>query len=335
MTTDVTTDVLGPLDADFAERLRASPEGMRAGLQHAVTRGRDAWTGSFPDLVDALVSVARVDLCLARLVEGHADGLRILAEASCPEREGTYGVWASRSAGTGLAVDREERGWHVAGELRFASGIDLIDRALVSATYGDNHHVLLDISASLVAADRSSWPTTAMDASRSFTVTLDAEVPDTDQVGDIDFYLGRPGFVVGGLGVAAVWVGGAQHVADLVATSASRFPLSPLQHRRLGVIEQTVWQATALVTSAAGQLDDLTAEQTTRVVGQTRTAVVVACDHIIAEAALVAGPAGLSQDVRLARTLQDLALYVRQHHLDRELANLGERAIQERSVLAR
>ena len=147
-----------------------------------------------------------MDLALARLVEGHADALRIIDQAGCSPAAGVYGVWASRSAGTGVrAEDASTAAGNSAGELRFASGIGLIDRALVPGWVDEDHHLLFDIDASAAVADESTWRTAAMDASRSFTVVLD--VDGGEPVGPTDFYLQRPGFVVGGLCVAAVWAG--------------------------------------------------------------------------------------------------------------------------------
>ena len=94
------------------------------------------WTGPLDQLVTALHEVARVDLALARLVEGHADAMRILAQAGAVAGPGVYGVWASRSAGTGAAAVGEGGRWRLTGEVRFASGIGLIDRALVPGWVG-------------------------------------------------------------------------------------------------------------------------------------------------------------------------------------------------------
>ena len=48
------------------------------------------------------------------------------------------------------------------------------------------------------------------------------------------------------------------------------------------------------------------------------------------EATRVVGPAGLSGTARLARTVADLTIYVRQHHLDLTLESLGRDALRDR-----
>jgi hypothetical protein len=327
----------GLLSGITAERVRGSADGMRAGLRELAARGRDVWTGDLTALVEVLAEVARVDLALARLTEGHADGLRILAQAGREPREGVYGVWASRSAGTGVKAARDPEasgadGWHLDGELRFASGIDLIDRALLPGWLDHDHHQLFDIPADAVRPDYTSWPTTAMDASRSFTGVVEQRCSVEDQVGEINFYLERPGFVVGGLAVAAVWAGGAQQLVDLVANGTRAFTPGAHQLRRLGAMEQAAWLARTAVASAARRLPDLTRDEVAREISHARVAVVDCCERVDDEAAKVVGPGGLSRNVRLVRARDDLAIYIRQLHADGELERLGVQALDEPEV---
>jgi hypothetical protein len=317
-----TTDLVAGLDGDD---LRSGDDPMRKGIAEVVARGAEAWTGPFPQLVAALHEVARTDLALARIVEGHADAMRILDQAGGSPEPGVYGVWASRSAGTGAAAVPEGDGrWRLTGEVRFASGIGLIDRALVPGWTDDGHHLLLDVLAASATADRSTWQTAAMDASRSFSVTVD--VAELEPVGPPNFYLDRPGFVVGGLGVAAVWAGGIHQLVDLVTTGLARFDPTPHQLRRVGVMEQARWEAEGAVRLA---VDAVASERPgwEHDVAHARTAVATAADRALDEAAKVVGPGGLSRNGRLARAIADLGIYVRQHHLDGELEQAGRRAL--------
>ena len=323
----MSSDLTGFLTSVDTMKLRASSVEMKAALNAAADAGGPVWTGPLEALVAALSEVGRVDLCLARLVEGHADALRILDEAGATPGEGVYGVWASRSAGTGLRVRQSADGWTLEGELRFASGTGLIDRCLVSASVDAEHHLLFDVGldahADGIDADESSWSTVAMDASRSLTVRVATRIRRVDQVGDRDFYLSRPGFAVGGLGVAAVWAGGARQVADAVADGLRRFTPTPHQHRRLGLMAQAVWTAHLAVSSTARALPSLSPNTVPREIARARTAVVLGCDTVLEQAPLVVGPGGLSANARLVRALADLAIYVRQHHLDAETTKSG------------
>ena len=292
------------------------PATMRAAVrEHGVAQ---EWTGPFDDVCRRLADVARVDVALGRLVEGHADAARILDQAGTGLQDGAYGVWASRSVGTGLTATRTEQGWCLEGELRFASGIDVIDRVLVPGWVDADTHLLFDVPADAFEADRDSWHTAAMVGSRSFTVHATG-VAAGEPVGPENFYLSRPGFLVGGLGVAAVWAGGAAALVDQVAAGLGRFTPTPHQLRRLGVMQQASWQASTLVGHVAAAIDTATPSD----LACARTAAVTACETVIDEAGRIVGPGGLSGDARLARTVADLGLYVRQHHLDLTLQALG------------
>ena len=327
------TGLPGLLTTVDTVKLRSSPGQMRAVLTAVVAAGEAVWTGPLDGLFAALRDVARVDLCLARLVEGHADAMRIIDQAGARPGEGIYGVWASRSAGTGLSASAAPGGWMLDGVLRFASGIGLVDRALVSSTLDDDHHLLLDIGSDQVDPDLTSWSTAAMDAARSFTVRVDGAVSGSAQVGHVDFYLSRPGFAVGGLGVAAVWAGGARHVVDAVVAGLRDFTPTAHQSLRLGLMEQAVWTADLAVSSTAAKLGGLNLDDAAAEIGLARTAVVLSCDIVSEQAPVVVGPAGLSTNARLARVLGDLGIYVRQHHLDTEAARLGTAALATHRLL--
>jgi hypothetical protein len=324
--------VSGEVGAAFdADEVRSSVDAMRDAVRRLAAAHADVWTGPFPDFADALFALGRVDLCLARLVEGHADALRILDQAGGAPRPGVYAVWASRSAGTGVNAAPDPPGWRLDGELRFASGIDVVDRALLPGWVDLDTHVLFDIATRGVEADRASWHTSAMDASRSFTVRVHRRCDADAVVGPENFYLRRPGFLVGGLGVAAVWAGGAQSLLDQVTSGLRRFAPSVHQLRRLGLVEQAVWTARTAVTATARRLPGLDAESIARETTLARTAVVSACEQAGIEAERIVGPAGLSGDARLARTMADLAIFVRQHHVDGALEGLGRAALEPRS----
>lgn len=320
------------LDSLTAEHVRSSTDAMRSAVRLLAERDRDLWVGPFTDLVGALAEVGRTDLCLGRLVEGHADAMRILDQAGRPAGEGVYAVWASRSAGTGVSAVREGDRWRLSGESRFSSGIDIADRALVPGWVDDRTHLLFDLAVADVTPDRDSWHTTAMNGSRSFTVTVDLGAGEDQVVGPPGFYLGRPGFPIGGLEVAAVWLGGARSVLEQVASGLRRFTASAHQTRRLGVMEQAVWLAGAAVQNTAVRLPGLEGDALSQETASARTAVVTACEQVLDEAGRIVGPGGLSTDARLARTIADLGLYVRQHHLDLTWESLGRDALRRREV---
>jgi hypothetical protein len=212
----------GQLTPDQFARLKAELEQGFAGAANAgrpmvLEGGLDwrpmSWTG----LVEGLLRVGVTDIPLGRLVEGHVDALRILDQARAEPHAGArYGVWASRSAGTGIAARVEGATLRLNGTIRFASGAGVIDRALVPVWSDPETHLLVDLAVDDLPVDRSHWTTAAMRVSQSHTVTVaDLVVDATDVVGEPSFYLGRPGFLPGGVGVAAVWAGGLTRVLDV------------------------------------------------------------------------------------------------------------------------
>ena len=99
-------------------------------------------------------------------------------------------------------------------------------------------------------------------------------------------------------------------------------------------MEQAAWQAQTALDAVVRRLPQLPAEAATREIGMARSAVVNACEVVLDEASRVVGPAGLSRNVRLARAVHDLSIYIRQHHLDIELQRLGQHGVATRELLA-
>jgi alkylation response protein AidB-like acyl-CoA dehydrogenase len=273
--------------------------------------------------------LGRTDIPLSRLTEGHVDALRIHAEAGTTASESClYGVWASRSRGTGIRAHRTHSGWHLRGTLRFASGAGLLDRALLPVWLDDETSVLLDVPVGEWPVDDSAWQTGAMRLSRSHTIHLDHDVSGETvaQVGGEGFYLGRPGFFPGGIGVAAVWVGGAARVADLVRQHLGQTAPSPAAQLRLGHLRIELVAAAGAVEAAARRLatGGLPASGDLQTLAtETRSVVGASVRRLLEQARTLAGPAGLAFDGPLTRAIDDLDLYVRQQSTDGDALFLG------------
>ena len=86
-----------------------------AAFAHAVRSGRLdlplPGSGRTRERWAALADLAEKDLSLARLAEGHADAIAILAElgASPPAAGSRWGVWAAQPPGPGLTASRAGR----------------------------------------------------------------------------------------------------------------------------------------------------------------------------------------------------------------------------------
>src|SRR5271166_3848529 len=109
----------GPLTADDrgsswpgAEVAAAFADAVESGRLNLPLPGggrtRERWS--------VLADLAGDDLSLARLAEGHADALAILAElghGTPPAGNHRWGVWAAQPPGPGLTASRAGRGWRL------------------------------------------------------------------------------------------------------------------------------------------------------------------------------------------------------------------------------
>lgn len=314
-----------PRHAPDRDQLRAAIEQLAADHRWASL----SWT----ELIEALLGLGRTDIPLARLVEGHADAIRTAEQASVAVREDVlYGVWASRSGDTGLRAEVDKDQLILTGVLKFASGAGIIDRALVPVSVDDEHQLLVDLAVDGLPVDETGWQTSAMTVSHTHTVPVAGiRVAMADVIGDRDFYLERPGFFPGGIGVAAVWAGGISRVLDALLTwlGGHSSPATDVRLGRLGTYRQL---ATGSVREAGRRLDAVLVGSGSppRADLQELATVVRAgvahCVHAaLDEARTIAGPAGLALDAALTHAIADLDLYVRQHNTDADSAFLGTR----------
>lgn len=294
---------------------------------------------SWTDLFVELRRLGRRSIPCGRLAEGHVDALRILQQAGrTPEPGALYGVWASRSRGaavTACSADENGGALLLSGTMPFASGCGVLDRSLVTVVTDTEpaQNLLVDAPVEHWKYDQDSWCSDAMTVSRSFTLLLDAEpVPADAVVGEPGFYLERPAFLPGGVGVAAVWTGGAQAVLDMLVGWLSAGTLDQAQSMRIGGIALEVDTCCALLDRAAVALDspaDLTPDETAALCTFTRAGIGAAVRRVLQTARDCAGPAGAAHVPQLSGAIADLDLYVRQQHADRDLYSLGQRAVAE------
>ena len=315
-------------------RTKADPQAVREALSSLVT-GVDWNRLPWLELMDWLLGIGRADIPLSRLAEGHIDALRIAGQAERTLQRGQlYGVWASRSGATGIRAVAVDGGWQLHGTIRFASGAGLLDRALVPVWTGDDQHLLIDLAVGDLPTDDSDWRTSAMRQSRSHTVTLEGVVVADAVIGEENFYLQRPGFFPGGVGVAAVWTGGAARVIDLLLAWLGERQSSTVT-LRLGRIRTHITAATAVVRQTGVRLDDLLTPMgeprftipdgyLRQIATEARAAVAQAVRATLDEARTIAGPAGVAFDGDLSGALDDLGLYTLQQNRDNDAVYLGE-----------
>jgi len=278
---------------------------------------------------ELLASVAARDVAAARMLEPHLDALAILDEAAAAgcapdlDTSGSWGVFAAEGPGMRFEARRDAGTWTLHGTKPWCSLAADLDRALVTAWVDDTHRQLftLDLRDPAVTARPGPWHARGLE--RVVSAPIDVDGAPAVPVGDAGWYLRRPGFAHGGVGVAACWWGGTVPLRDALAAAAARDSADQLSRVHLARADVALWAAravlieTATVFGAGG-----TASEGLRA-NRARTVVADAVETTLAEAARALGPGPLVADEAHARRVADLRVYIRQHHGDRDLARIG------------
>lgn len=268
----------------------------------------------------------RHPVSVARLAEAHVDALAILHEASRPpEPDALYGVWASSGPGSGPIFDVDRS--IVEGTKHFCSGLDVVDRALVTVVDGSGAELLLDLAVApsdTVATDGSAWSTPAL----ADTATGSIIFTDHPTVGAVvhtrpRWYLERPGFWHGACGPASCWAGAALGLVDVAEAGIDDDP-----HRRahLGAMRALAWNLAVIGDHAGDEIDAAPHDggAARRRALSVRHLTERACTEIVDRFGRALGPRPFVADAAVAERTADLHLYLRQHHGERDLHMLGE-----------
>lgn len=148
-------------------------------------------------------------------------------------------------------------------------------------------------------------------------------------VGAPGWYLSRPGFAHGGIGVAACWWGGALGVARALRRAAAARTPDQLAHWHLGRTDLDLFSARTCLDAAARQVDAGEADGDAGVLlaVRVRSIVAQAAEAVLGRVGHALGPAPLAFDEAHARRVADLTVYLRQHHAERDVARLGEQVL--------
>lgn len=283
--------------------------------------------GTTRDQWEALATIAARDLGAARALEPHLDAVSILREAGADVPSGTWGVFAAEGGDDPLTARDVDGRWVLTGVKPWCSLADRLDRGLVTASVGNGERRLFDVSLGDpgVSVLAGTWAARGLTEIPSGPVRFDA-VP-AEPVGAAGWYLERPGFAWGGLGVAACWYGGAVGIARTVHAAAA--PTSnPHLLTHLGAIDEMLQSARRALAEAA-ELVDARAPGGRLLAKRTRATVARVCEEVITRAGHALGPAPLALDEPHAKRIADLTLYVRQHHAERDQQSLGETLVTE------
>ncbi len=289
----------------------------------------------------SLSALAAGDLTAARVVEAHTDALAIMAEARaqdlpCPVEElppagigatadSTWGVFAAEGPGVRVEATRDGDGWLLTGTKPWCSLAGQLTHALITAHTSDNTRRLFAISLRppAVRAEDDGWIARGLSDVPSNPIHLDAcpAVP----IGPDGWYLTRPGFAWGGIGVAACWYGGTVGLARRLREAALAKEPDQIAAMHLGAVDASLTGARAVLAESAVAIDDGRAVGADGVLlaARVRAVVASAAEDVLQHVGHALGPAPLARDETHARRVADLELYLRQHHAERDEAALG------------
>ena len=329
------------LDPDLralSGRARAARGDLEKALALAVDLGGELPEPARGDtlrLWESLATLGAADLTVARVVEPHLDALAILTEAGQGARpEGAvWGVFAAEGGERLRAESTDEGAWTLTGTKPWCSLGDRITHALVTAWVDDSRRGLfvVDLGQSGVQhLQGTPWAARGLVQVRSTGLEFD-HVPAAP-VGAPGWYLERPGFAWGGIGVAAVWYGGAVAVARRMREASTLREPDQIALAHLGAVDVALARARALLVEAAAVVDGprVSPEDAARLALRVRQVVADSVDEVLLRCGHALGPGPLATEGEHAGRVSDLALYVRQHHAERDAAALGRSVLSDK-----
>lgn len=284
-----------------------------------------------------LAGLGATDLTVARVLEAHLDALAILHEAGraghLPDPAAgfgagpaladpaaqTWGVFAAASPGTTLRAVRKGGGWRLHGRKPWCSAAGRLTRALVSAPAEDGDRLFaVDLTSAEVAPQPAGWVSRGLADVPSGPVRFDGA--EATPVGPPGWYLDRPGMAWGGIGVAAVWCGGATGVARRLWRAAQERPPDDIALLHLGAVDTALHAARCTLGASAAEIDaGLATGRAGRLLAHRVRGQVARCvDEVLARVGHGLGPGPLTGEEEHARRVADLQVYVRQQHAERD-----------------
>lgn len=287
--------------------------------------------GRTRELWEALATLGAADLTIARVVEPHLDAVAILRQAGVEEAlrpRGLLGVYAAEGPGRRLTATAGDSGeeWRLSGDKPWCSLASHVGGFLVTAFVSDTERALFLVDRTAAPSPvvvPGDWVARGLSALESPALTFDGVA--TIPVGGPGWYLERPGFAWGGMGVAAIWHGGAVGVARRLHAQGRQRQLDQVGQMHLGRVDAALHRSRAVLDEAARLVDEghATGGSGAHLALRVRQTVRACAETVLTTAAHAMGPAPLTGEELHARRVADLQVYLRQEHAERDAAALG------------
>jgi alkylation response protein AidB-like acyl-CoA dehydrogenase len=330
--------------ADVLASARAAAGDPRAALALAGDLGRRLplpGAGHTAGLWSTLAGVAAADLTVARALEPHLDAVAILEQAGAGTAAGvdlgslgvdgdsTWGVFAAEGPAGRLEATYDAGGWTLTGTKPWCSLAGVLSHGLVTAWTGAETRRLFAVrlAGPQVRVTDEPWVARGLPGVTSSPVEM--ERAPAVAVGEDGWYLTRPGFAWGGIGVAAIWYGGAVGVARRLVAQAGRRHPDQIGLAHLGAVDAVLVAAATLLGDAATRVDDgrATGHDGALLALRVRQVVRRAAEEVLDRAHHGLGPGPLVSEPEHAARVADLQLYLRQEHAERDQAALGRQLL--------
>jgi alkylation response protein AidB-like acyl-CoA dehydrogenase len=312
--------------------------------------------------VTLIRSVAAADASVARILDGHYNGverLALLADdaqlraselARIAAGELLLGVWGADPApgeGEPARIERaaERGGMTLHGVKTFCSGAGGVQRALVIARDDSDQRRIAYVDVTRgTTLDRDWYRASGLRASESHRVLFD-DAPVLALLGGADEIMREPWFARDAVRTSATWAGIADLILDSTVRTLAGRPADELRLHALGRmrlaqssidrwLDSTVTVLQRAASESAGEAHEATSERLSgwaALSAECRLAIADAARTIAGEAARVCGSRALVGGGALDRARRDLDLFLLQHRLDPKLVEIGTRTLAEGS----
>lgn len=285
-----------------------------------------------------LAEAGEADLTAARVLEPHLDAISILAEAGAapPGTGRSWGVFAAEARGVSLEASDSHGAWTLTGTKPWCSLGGRLTNALVTANWGNGQRRLfrVDLRQPSITVEPVAWVARGLAAVASGPLVFDGA--RAEPVGEPGWYLHRPGFRWGAIGVAACWWGGCLPLYRALLQKAGPGDAGALARSRVGRVHRKLDSARLLLKDSARRIDarggsggadaeaTIAADGGAAVLAHTvRGQVADAARETLEAVRDILGPAALAFDEPLARRSADLELYLTQYHRGPDDASLA------------
>lgn len=288
-------------------------------------------------LLHRLAAVGRGDLSVGRILEGHYNTLFLIDQygdatqrrrfQALADDGALFGVWNTDQPGAPLGLIDGR----LVGAKAFCTGVDGLAHAIVTVEGAQGREMLI-VPLEAPAVDRRWWRPLGMRASGSHIVDFTGLAVQPDwRLGRAGDYVAQPWFSAGAMRFAAVQVGGAHGVLDIVLAHLTRTGRKddPHQGHRLGEMATAVetgylWLGRCAESWSRAQGDEAAGAEAVATVNAARGAVEAAALRVLELAERSVGAAGLIAPHPLERRLRDLRTYLRQPNPDGALAGVAQ-----------